>query len=86
MVKDIFPELRLDVPSIEKHIAPNMLCLRDLEVMQRLLHGQTIITKLISIWICFFALSVVATGFYNRTGSQLISLGRLVMFCQLLLS
>ncbi|XP_022791125.1 RANBP2-like and GRIP domain-containing protein 2 isoform X1 [Stylophora pistillata] len=31
MVKDIFPELRLDVPSIEKHIAPNMLCLRDLE-------------------------------------------------------
>lgn len=33
MVKDIFQELRLDVPSIEKHITPNMLCLRDLEVM-----------------------------------------------------
>ena len=33
MVKDIFQELRLDVPSIEKHIAPNMLCLRDLEVL-----------------------------------------------------
>ncbi|XP_078378795.1 E3 SUMO-protein ligase RanBP2-like isoform X2 [Oculina patagonica] len=31
MVKDIFQELRLDVPSIEKHITPNMLCLRDLE-------------------------------------------------------
>lgn len=33
MVKDIFQELRLDVPSIEKHITPNMLCLRDLEVI-----------------------------------------------------
>ena len=33
MVRDIFQELRLDVPSIEKHITPNMLCLRDLEVM-----------------------------------------------------
>ena len=36
MVKNIFPELRLDVPSIEKHITPNMLCLRDIEVMLRL--------------------------------------------------
>lgn len=33
MVKDIFPELRLDVPNIEKQIAPNMLCLRDIEVL-----------------------------------------------------
>ena len=33
MVKDIFQELRLDVPNIEKHITPNMLCLRDLEVI-----------------------------------------------------
>ena len=32
MVKDIFHELRLDVPDIEKHITPNMLCLRDIEV------------------------------------------------------
>ncbi|KAJ7392582.1 hypothetical protein OS493_010231 [Desmophyllum pertusum] len=31
MIKDIFQELRLDVPSIEKHITPNMLSLRDLE-------------------------------------------------------
>ena len=36
MVKDIFPELRLDVPNIEKQIAPNMLCLRDIEVLLHL--------------------------------------------------
>ena len=36
MVKDIFQELRLDVPNIEKHITPNMLCLRDIEVMFQL--------------------------------------------------
>ena len=32
MVKDIFQDLRMDVPNIEKHITPNMLCWRDLEV------------------------------------------------------
>ncbi|XP_015756665.1 PREDICTED: uncharacterized protein LOC107336118 isoform X1 [Acropora digitifera] len=32
MVKDIFQELRPDVPIIEKHITSNMLCLRDIEV------------------------------------------------------
>ncbi|XP_074633716.1 E3 SUMO-protein ligase RanBP2-like isoform X4 [Acropora palmata] len=31
MVKDIFQELRPDVPIIEKHITSNMLCLRDIE-------------------------------------------------------
>ncbi|XP_068685132.1 E3 SUMO-protein ligase RanBP2-like [Montipora foliosa] len=31
MVKNIFQELRPDVPNIEKHISSNMLCLRDIE-------------------------------------------------------
>ena len=33
MVKNIFQELRPDVPNIEKHISSNMLCLRDIEVV-----------------------------------------------------
>lgn len=64
MVKDIFPELRLDVLSIQKQIAPNMLCLRDLEVIQSVyIVTHAFVANFISIWMCSFEFSIVTIRF-----------------------